>query len=298
MPNMFTPNTTVVPNVEDTDKLDEMIKLLQDNINSSMRMKQYGQSQEDRSKKLLTEKASVDALKELYYNKPGYEQLKNYFDDPNITSGVMGGLINQVQEIEKNNLIEQKAQGLMEQKTTSYKYLDERYKSDPEAHKLIQDNKNIFNPPEKALADIQSLENRRAAKEAALLGKADKEGKNQELLVSQAGAINSIKKLRDTGLMFDNYNVKIHGTDRHPFAQIVKGKDQYRKTESGYMWKNPKTNTWVDAKLDDGNWVIRKGKNHDIPGGVIKSLDGAFEFFQSGGVKAKGKDTEEFTGWY
>ena len=121
MSNMFTPNTTVAPNVDDTGKLDEMIKLLQDQIGNATKMKQYSQNKEDRAKTDLTERASKQALVDLY--KPKYPDLQQYFDDPNITSGVLGGIINQKQEIEVKNRVAQKEIDLMEQDKIDRQYI-------------------------------------------------------------------------------------------------------------------------------------------------------------------------------
>ena len=259
-----------------------MIRLLQDNIQSTMRMKQYTQTQDEKQKDLLTESSTKQALKELYYDKPEFEPIRKYFDDPNIPSSVVGGLINQVQEIQKNSLIEEKGKQLLDKQTQSYDYLLKNYAKDKEASALIQDNMNIGNPPEKALADIQGLENRRVAK-ASGGGSGSKED-----LLSQAKGKNIKSQLRNEGMIVGGNRVYIRGDDTSPYAHsgYYRLKDGVYSKKVGSQWLEVGAEIKTDKKTFD---IV------EIPESVKTSLNEAIEKFQTANIDAKGKTTTSST---
>ena len=288
MPNLFTPNTTVIPkNPKDSKKLDEMIKLLQDQINNTIKMQQYSQTQEQKQKALLTETATKEALKSLYYDKPEYEPLRKFFDDPNITSGVMGGLINQAQEITVKDRVAQNIISSQEQDK-----IDREFISLP-----IKNFKSIDDVTKKAVemgASNQALVQQRMSFNDYEKGVREEKGLasggtgSGEVLLSQAKGKNIKSQLRNEGMIVGGNRVYIRGDDTSPYAHsgYYRLKDGVYSKKVGSQWLE----VGAEIKTDKKTFDIVK-----IPESVKTSLNEAIEKFQTANIDAKGKTTTSST---
>jgi len=309
MSNMFTPNTTVVPNANDTSKLDEMIALLQNNLNNAMKAQQFKNSQttfnqgQQKFEQYQSNLKAENETKLKLLQEPStmfphvtLDDVKKI--DPSLPLANIMQLLGTTQnnrEQQYKELQDMYEKGVAEKKNeVSYDYLYNVYGKNPALKQLLDDNKKANESAKIALNDIQS-----AKKEALTQARADaNRTKDTEalMLVGQAEDINWKNLIKEKGVTIKGYRVKkSSGTDLSPAFET-------KTITNGVIIKKQDNNYWA---YDEGKWkqlqVTTKGnlktKNFNIDGKNIldpyirEALDTAQSKWEGINIGAKGRET-------
>ena len=309
MSNMFTPNTTVVPNANDTSKLDEMIALLQNNLNNAMKAQQFKNSQttfnqgQQKFEQYQSNLKAENETKLKLLQEPStmfphvtLDDVKKI--DPSLPLANIMQLLGTTQnnrEQQYKELQDMYEKGVAEKKNeVSYDYLYSVYGKNPALKQLLDDNKKANESAKIALNDIQS-----AKKEALTQARADaNRTKDTEalMLVGQAEDINWKNLIKEKGVTIKGYRVKkSSGTDLSPAFET-------KSITNGVIIKKQDNNYWA---YDEGKWkqlqVTTKGnlktKNFNIDGKNIldpyirEALDTAQSKWEGINIGAKGRET-------
>ena len=306
---MFTPNTTVVPNANDTSKLDEMIALLQNNLNNAMKAQQFKNSQttfnqgQQKFEQYQSNLKAENETKLKLLQEPStmfphvtLDDVKKI--DPSLPLANIMQLLGTTQnnrEQQYKELQDMYEKGVAEKKNeVSYDYLYSVYGKNPALKQLLDDNKKANESAKIALNDIQS-----AKKEALTQARADaNRTKDTEalMLVGQAEDINWKNLIKEKGVTIKGYRVKkSSGTDLSPAFET-------KTITNGVIIKKQDNNYWA---YDEGKWkqlqVTTKGnlktKNFNIDGKNIldpyirEALDTAQSKWEGINIGAKGRET-------